>query len=26
MDAAAVIRHHYCVWSQLITNRFVRIV
>jgi nicotinamidase-related amidase len=26
MDAAAVIRHHHCVWSQLITNRFVRIV
>ncbi|MGX4806110.1 isochorismatase family protein [Bradyrhizobium guangdongense] len=26
MDAAAVIRHHHWVWSNLLTNRSVRIV
>ena len=26
MDAAAVIRHHHCVWSDLLTNCSVRIV
>jgi nicotinamidase-related amidase len=26
MDAAAVIRHHHWVWSDLLTNRSVRIV
>jgi nicotinamidase-related amidase len=26
LDAATVIRHHNCVWSDLITNRSVRIM